>query len=168
MPMVYLVLICQSRENINQLLDYDNGYFSYDELDINFDYIQSSITKDDVLKIGEQMIQVFSQIISIMTTISIIIYLVIMHILTRLVLDRNTNGLVVVILVLFMSLPIYKYGLETIMIFALTRFSGYIEVYIPFYIFIVVFGTDIITYLIVNLILTKQIQRIELDSSLKK
>ena len=49
------------------------------------------ITRTDMLKIGDQMTETFSQMIPIMSGIAIVIYLVVMYILTKLVLDRNTN-----------------------------------------------------------------------------
>lgn len=69
-----------SRNSLNKLLkqdlDYYNCYLSDKKLNINDDYIATTITRDDVLKVGQQMIEAFSQSIPIMMAAAIIIYLV--------------------------------------------------------------------------------------------
>ena len=182
-----------SRNSLNKLLkqdlDYYNCYLSDKKLNINDDYIATTITRDDVLKVGQQMIEAFSQSIPIMMAAAIIIYLVVMYILTKLVLDRNANYMsflkvmgyddqeiskiylkattLVVIFSLLISLPICKYGLEIIFIQAMARFAGYLEIYLPGYLYVMIFIVGLITYLVVNIFLNKQIQRIDLGESLK-
>ena len=84
-----------SRESLNNLLEEDlnyyNSYLSDQKLNIDKKYLSTMITKTDMLKIGDQMTETFSQMIPIMSGIAIVIYLVVMYILTKLVLDRNTN-----------------------------------------------------------------------------
>ena len=148
------------------------------------------ITKTDMLKIGDQMTETFSQMIPIMSGIAIVIYLVVMYILTKLVLDRNTNYMsflkvigynsqeiakiylkataLVVVFSLLISLPICKYGLEILFIQAMMRIAGYIEIYIPTYLYVMIFTVGLITYFVVNWLLNKQIQRIDLGKSLKE
>lgn len=183
-----------SRSSLNKLLDQDdsyfNGYLSDEELDIDASYLSATITKDDLLKIGDQMTEAFSQMIPIMATVAVIIYLVVMYILTKLVLDRNTNYMsflkvmgyddqeiakiylksttLVVIFSLLISLPICKYGLSKLFIMAFMKFSGYLEIYIPIYLYVMIFAVGVITYIVVNWISNKQIQRIDLGQSLKE
>lgn len=47
------------------------------------------------------------------------------------------------------------------------QFSGYIEAYIPYELYGLVFIVGLLTYFIVNYILTKQIERVNLGESLK-
>lgn len=47
------------------------------------------------------------------------------------------------------------------------QFAGYMEAYIPYYLYGMVFIVGLTTYYIVNFVLTKQIQRIDLGESLK-
>ena len=49
--------------------NYYNGYLSNKKLDIDEEYSQSKITKNDVAKIGEQMTESFGQMIPIMTSV---------------------------------------------------------------------------------------------------
>lgn len=188
------ISVYMSRSSLNELLmqdqEYYNCYLSDKKLDIDSDYIASTITRDDMLKIGQQMTESFSQAIPIMTTVAIIIYLVVMYILTKLVLDRNANYMsflkvmgydnqeiskiylkattLVVIFSLLISLPICKYGLEILFIQAMVRFAGYLEIYIPLYLYVMIFAVGVITYFVVNTVLNKQIHRIDLGESLKE
>lgn len=188
------ISVYMSRGSLNELLmqdqEYYNCYLSDKKLDIDSDYIASTITREDMLKIGQQMTETFSQAIPIMTAVAIIIYLVVMYILTKLVLDRNANYMsflkvmgydnqeiskiylkattLVVIFSLLISLPICKYGLEILFIQAMVRFAGYLEIYIPLYLYVMIFAVGVITYFVVNTVLNKQIHRIDLGESLKE
>lgn len=53
------------------------------------------------------------------------------------------------------------------LLFALMQFAGYMEAYIPHYLYGTVFIVGLTTYYIVNFVLTKQIRRIDLGESLK-
>ena len=188
------ISVYMSRESLNNLLEEDlnyyNSYLSDQKLNIDKKYLSTMITKTDMLKIGDQMTETFSQMIPIMSGIAIVIYLVVMYILTKLVLDRNTNYMsflkvigynsqeiakiylkataLVVVFSLLISLPICKYGLEILFIQAMMRFAGYIEIYIPTYLYVMIFTVGLITYFVVNWLLNKQIQRIDLGKSLKE
>lgn len=185
--------VLMSQTQCNQMLEEDshyyNGYLSDHELNINEQYIQSLITQEDMTKIGEQMTTTFVQIIPIMICISLVVYFVVIYILTKLVLDRNTlymsflkvmgyenqeikvlylhAATIVVIISLLIALPLCTKGLDLLLQVAFRQFSGYMEAYIPFYLYGLVFVTGLLTYLIVNFILTRQIERIHIGESLK-
>lgn len=182
-----------SQELCNELLEeehnYFNAYLSDQKIDIDDMYILSTITKDDMTKIGEQMTTTFAQLIPIMTSVSLVIYFVVIYILTKLVLDRNTQYMsflkvmgyenkeikrlylqattIIVVISLLISLPLCGLGLNQLLLFAFMQFAGYMEAYIPYYLYGMVFIVGLITYYIVNFVLTKQIQRIDLGESLK-
>ena len=182
-----------SQELCNKLLaedhDYFNAYLSDQKLDIDDMYILSTITKDDMIKIGEQMTTTFAQLIPIMTSVSLVVYFVVIYILTKLVLDRNTLYMsflkvmgyenkeiktlylqattFIVVISLIVSIPLCSIGLNQLLLFTFMRFSGYMEAYIPYELYGLVFIVGLLTYFIVNYILTKQIERVNLGESLK-
>lgn len=185
--------VYMSRENLNKMLkedkEYYNAYLSNKKLDIDEEYIQSEITKNDVSKIGEQMAKSFSQMIPIMTSVSIIIYLVVMYILTKLVIDRNAGNMsflkvmgyndkeikklylnattLVVIGSLLISAPLSYFTMDKLMKIAFMRFAGYIEIYMPYYMYGILFIVGLLVYSVVNFILNKTIQKIDLGEALK-
>lgn len=183
-----------SRSQLNALLKMDssyfNGYLSNHKLDISEDVLQSTITRSDVVKIGEQMTQTFSQMIPILTSVSIIIYLVVLYILTRLVIDRNAIHMsflkvmgytakeirslylhattYVVVISLLVSLPLCSIGLSYLMKFAFLKFASYLEVYVPIYVYMLVCVTGLLAYLLIKALLTRRIEHMELGSALKE
>ena len=183
-----------SKEQLNEILNQDeswfNGYLSNKPLDINEKLIQTTITRNDVIKIGEQVTQVFSAMIPIMVSVSIVIFLIVIYILTKLVIDRNAIHMsflkvmgynskeikrlylhattIVVFVSLLVSLPICATGLHYLMIFVFMKFSTYLEAFLPWYVFLLVFLTGLIAYLIIYFILTKRIEHIHLGKALKE
>ena len=52
--------------------------------------------------------------------------------------------------------------------FAFMKFTGYLTVYIPVYVYALVFATGLIAYLFIKAILTRSIEQLELGSALKE
>ena len=183
-----------TQKNLNDMIDQDknyyNAYLSDKKLDIKDEYIQSKLTRNDVVKIGEQVTSSFGQMIPIMTTVSIIIYLVVMYILTKLVMDRNVTNMsflkvmgyddkeisklylkastIVVVISLIICAPFSYYLMDVLFKFAFMRFTSYIEMYMPYYLHIVVFVVGLLVYSLVNFILNRSIKKVDLGESLKE
>ena len=183
-----------TQKNLNDMIDQDknyyNAYLSDKKLDIKDEYIQSKLTRNDVVKIGEQVTSSFGQMIPIITTVSIIIYLVVMYILTKLVMDRNATNMsflkvmgyddkeisklylkastIVVVISLIICAPFSYYLMDVLFKFAFMRFTSYIEMYMPYYLHIVVFVVGLLVYSLVNFILNRSIKKVDLGESLKE
>lgn len=169
------------RNQLNQLLHEDhtyfNGYLSNQPLDIEEAYVQSVVTRSDLVKINEQMTQAFSQLLPVLTSVSIAIYLVVLYILTRLVTDRNAISMsflkvmgytakeirslylhattLVVLASLTAALPLCNIALRYLMKFAFMKFTGNLSVYIPGYVYFLVFVTGGVAYLFIKALLTR-------------
>ena len=134
------------------------------------------------------MTESFGQMIPIMTSVSIIIYLVVMYILTKLVIDRNSGNMsflkvmgyddkeikklylnattIVVLVSLIVSAPLSYFTMDKLMKFAFMRFAGYIKIYMPYYLYALVLVLGLLVYSIVSFIINKTIQRIDLGEAL--
>ena len=182
------------RNQLNQLLHEDhtyfNGYLSNQPLDIEEAYVQSVVTRSDLVKINEQMTQAFSQLLPVLTSVSIAIYLVVLYILTRLVTDRNAISMsflkvmgytakeirslylhatsLVVLASLTVALPVCNIALRYLMKFAFMKFTGNLSVYIPGYVYFLVFVTGGVAYLFIKALLTRRIEQMELGYALKE
>lgn len=182
------------RNQLNQLLHEDhtyfNGYLSNQPLDIEEAYVQSVVTRSDLVKINEQMTQAFSQLLPVLTSVSIAIYLVVLYILTRLVIDRNAISMsflkvmgytakeirslylhattLVVLASLTAALPLCNIALRYLMKFAFMKFTGNLSVYIPGYVYFLVFVTGGVAYLFIKVLLTRRIEQMELGYALKE
>lgn len=182
------------RNQLNQLLHEDhtyfNGYLSNQPLDIEEAYVQSVVTRSDLVKINEQMTQAFSKLLPVLTSVSIAIYLVVLYILTRLVIDRNAISMsflkvmgytakeirslylhattLVVLASLTAALPLCNIALRYLMKFAFMKFTGNLSVYIPGYVYFLVFVTGGVAYLFIKALLTRRIEQMELGYALKE
>ena len=112
-----------------------------------------------------------------------------MYILTKLVIDRNSGNMsflkvmgyddkeikklylnattIVVLVSLIVSAPLSYFTMDKLMKFAFMRFAGYIEIYMPYYLYALVLVLGLLVYSIVSFIINKTIQRIDLGEALK-
>ena len=162
---------------VYDIYDYRAGFSAY-------------LTRENLNKIlKEDETESFGQMIPIMTSVSIIIYLVVMYILTKLVIDRNSGNMsflkvmgyddkeikklylnattIVVLVSLIVSAPLSYFTMDKLMKFAFMRFAGYIEIYMPYYLYALVLVLGLLVYSIVSFIINKTIQRIDLGEALK-
>ena len=185
--------VFSSMESFNQRLEkeahYFNGYFSNSPLTIPSDYLLTTITASEISSYGNQMLSIFNQMAVICSFTSIVIYFVIFYVLTKIIIDKNTQSIsfmkvmgyqekevkrlylkattLVVIFSLLISLPIIYYAIRYIFIFVYAQISGYIEPYITTTVFIAIFALGLLTYSCINWIHTKRIQKINMGEALK-
>ncbi|MGB4661177.1 MAG: ABC transporter permease, partial [Mobilitalea sp.] len=164
--------VIMQREKLNELLGNDSGYFnSYltdEKLDIDESYVANIITPEDMTKIGEQMMSSFGGMIKPIVVMSIMIYLVLMYILTKLAIDKNAvcisfmkvfgyqnkqigkvylrSGTLTVIASLVLCLPIESLAAKASILAAMNKTSGYIEPYISWYIYLIIVAVGLASY----------------------
>ena len=83
----------------------------------------------------------------------------------RLYLNATT---IVVLVSLIVSAPLSYFTMDKLMKFAFMRFTSYIEMYMPYYLHIVVFVVGLLVYSLVNFILNRSIKKVDLGESLKE
>lgn len=183
-----------SQRQLNALLDYEeayfNGYFSNVELTFKDEnYLAAVITPEDMAKLGDQMTSSFSQMAPLCLGIAVIIYLVLMYLLTKIVIDKNaiyisfmkvfgyeekeirklylTATTIVVVASLFLGLPLVYLTIQGCFEAVLMKLSGYIPIYIPAYLFVEVVVIGMVSYFIINFFHKKKVYRIEMAAALK-
>lgn len=186
--------VFMSQKQLNTLLDHEeayyNGYFS--NVDLKFEdenNLATVITPEGMSKLGDQMSSSFSSMAPLCLGIAVIIYLVLMYILTKIVIDKNaiyislmkvfgyeekeikklylTTTTFVVAASLFLTLPLVYLTMKKCFELVLIKMSGYIPVYIPMYIFAEVIAIGLATYFIINFFHKKKVYRIEMAAALK-
>ncbi len=181
------------RTKLNKLLDrneeYISGYVSDKPLDIPEENVATVITPEDMTKVGVQMLSTFGQMAYICLAAAIVIYLVVIYILTKIVVDKNTQNIsfmkvmgyhdneikklylsattIAVLLSLLISLPLISVCLKGAFSLAFIRINGYLEPYLPMYLFGTVVVTGFIAYLAVNFLHMKRVRKIEMAEVLK-
>ena len=117
------------------------------------------------------------------------IYIVLMYLLTKIVIDKNaiyisfmkvfgyegkeikklylTSTTIVVLLSLTLGLPLVYLAIQKCFEVVLTKISGYIPIYIPMYLYLEIIVIGMATYFIINFFHKKKIDGIEMAAALK-
>lgn len=186
--------VFMSQKQLNALLDYKeayfNGYFSNEELTFeNENNLAAVITPEDMVELGDQMTSSFSQMAPLCLGIAVIIYLVLMYLLTKIVIDKNaiyisfmkvfgyekkeikklylTSTTIVVLMSLLLGLPLVYLTMQRCFEVVLMKISGYIPIYIPEYLYVEIVAIGMLSYFIINFFHKKKVDRIEMADALK-
>jgi len=181
------------RESFLSLLDKEkdsyNSIVSGKKLDIDEMYIAKQITRSDVLGAADQMLDSFSTIISFINVFSVVVYLVMMYILTKVVIDKNalsisymkvfgyeakeirklflTASTIVVVVSLVVCIPLEIYLFKLTLVYLSSMIEGYMEFYLPSKVYIEIVVIGIVSYLAINLIHIRDLNKIPMTDALK-
>ncbi len=182
-----------SQKQLNQMLDlqtdYFNGYLSDNTLEIEEGYLATVITPEDMESLGEQALSSFEGMLPILASIAIIIYLVLIYILTKLVIDKNAlyisymkmfgyepseirmlyfrSTTFTIIASLLLSIPLLDFTIKKAIEAAFMKSSGYIEAYIPPYLYVIMVLVGILSYLVINFFHVERVNKIDMVYALK-
>jgi putative ABC transport system permease protein len=173
----------------NKPLNYYNGIFSQEKLNINESNLVFKISSSDYNKIGDQMLSTFGSFTPFCFVISIIFHLIIMFILTKIVIDKNKKNIsllkilgyepkiinkvyitpttIVVVISSFLSIPFVYLFMKLIINLIFSKISGYMETYIPIWVTAIFVGFTIITYLVINILNLDKIKKLSSGLILK-
>src|SRR3712207_3244897 len=86
------LVIMMDRKKLNELIDkeksYYNGVFTDQKPNVFDKEVASVIGKDEMTKIGRQFLRNFKGVGGLVTSLSIVIFLVLMYVLTKIVIDK--------------------------------------------------------------------------------
>ena len=169
--------------------DYFNGYFSNQALEIDELYLASDITPEQMDKIGAQMESSMSGTMSMLVGIAVAIYVVLMYLLTKTVIERNAraisymkvfgytnkeiNGLYVrtitevVIVSLLAAIPLIVELLSLLVKAVFMRYNGNFIISLPSDRIALEITLGIACYAVVAFIHMRHIKRVPLSLTLK-
>ena len=185
--------VYMSIDDFNELFGNDaayfNGYVSDEALDLDARYFAGDTTPDDMRAVGNQFIGMMSNLIGMMVGLSVFIFLLFMHLLTKAVIDRSARSIsymkvfgyrdgeishlyirsitLCVIAALLLSQPVIIGSLTAIFRSMLLAYNGNIEIYVPWWSVAACVGIGFATYLVVALLHTHSIKRVSLSEALK-
>lgn len=180
-------------EQLNELLGYEkttyNSYVSNEKLSINEGNIIKYITRDDLIGSTEQMMESFNGIFEIVKIFSVLIYIIIMYILTKTVIEKNSlyisfmkvfgyrtkeiNKLYLnattftVIASLLICIPLEVFCFKYALVYISSMIEGYLPFYLPASVYITIILTGIITYLLINTLIIFKVRKIPMSEALK-
>jgi len=185
--------VFMKRENLNKLLEYDvnsfNSYLSDQKLNIDDNHITKMITRSDLVGATDQMMESFNSVIKFINIFSVGVYVILMYILTKTVLEKNSLSIsfmkvfgynsseigkiylhpttLTVFVSLFICIPLEVFLFKYLLVYIASMIEGYISFYLPVWVYITIIATGIIAYLVINTILVKKVKNIPMNEALK-
>lgn len=182
-----------TRENLNRLLENDvdafNCYISNEKLAIDDAYLAKFITRADMLGAAKQMLISFDVVFKFLNVFSVVIYMVLMYILTKTVIEKNALSIsfmkvfgydskeisrlylnattIIVVCSLFICIPLEVLCFKYILVYLAAFIEGYIEFYLPFWVYAAIIGIGIVAYLVINARHVYKVKKIPMSDALK-
>ena len=180
-------------DSLNELLGYEEGafnsYLSNEELDIPDEYLAKSITRDDMTQSITQMLDSFKGIFRILNVASVGIYMILMYILTKTVIEKNAlaisfmkvfgydskeigklylNATTITVLVsLLVCIPLELVCFKAILVYVSSMIEGYIPFYLPKGVCGAIILIGIVAYFAINALHIRKVKRIPMSEALK-
>lgn len=179
--------------DLNKLLGDDedtyNCLISNSKLDIDDSYIAKQISRQDLIGSTNQMMDSFETLIICINIFSVIVYMILIYILTRVVIDKNAISIsymkvfgyeqkeirkvyltatsMVVIASLVVCIPIEIALFKLVLVFLSSMIEGYMEFYLPAYIYVEIVVIGLLAYYIINALHMRSINKIPMTDALK-
>ena len=169
---------------------YFNGYFSNTKLgELKKEYVASCITEDDLTKISRQLDVSMGNMFYLVNVFSVALSALLIYLLTKLILEKNTNSISmvkilgyengeiarlylmattwVVILSLILGMWISTVVIGGIYRVMMSDYSGWLTMYIDPKVYVEMFIMSMVAYLVVALLQFRKIRKIPMDEALK-
>lgn len=191
----YHATLCvfMERGELNKLLDEEeetyNCLISDKKLDIDDGYIAKQISRNDLLGSANQMMDSFATVILFINIFSVLVYMILMYILTRVVIDKNaisisymkvfgyeqkeikkvylTATTMVVIASLVICIPLEIELFKGTLVILSSMIEGYMEFYLPAYVYVEIVVIGLLAYYGINALHMRSINKIPMTDALK-
>lgn len=175
----------------NEKSDYFNGYFSNSKLDdLNDDDIATVITEKDLTKVVTQMQVSMTEFVKVFKALGIVIFLLVMFILTKQIIERNSKSVsmtkilgfsdieigklyiiitsLVVLASLLISVPLISLALRwAFKSYIYTQMTGYIPYIVSNSCYVTMVALGIVSYAVVACLMLLKIKKTPLGEALK-
>lgn len=180
-------------DNFNRVFkhedDYFNGYFSNKKLHIDEDMVATTVTRRDLTLIADQLKSSMGNIFYIYSLFSIILFVLVIYILSRIVVERNTKSIstlkilgysnseihniynranaIVVFTSLLISVKIASIVIKILYYNMMLEYDGWLTYYMSPLVYVETIGIGIGCYMIVSYIIMRKIKKIDMGDALK-
>ena len=182
-----------SRDTLEALLELEedtyNCLLSDQKLDLDEARISKIISREDLLGSTSQMMDSFGTVIQYINIFSVVVYLIILYIMTKVVIEKNaipisymkvfgyhpseirklylTATTIVVAVSLVISIPLEVWLFKEVLVFLSSMIDGYIAFYLPVRVYIEIIVIGISVYLCINALHVRTVKRIPMTEALK-
>lgn len=170
--------------------DYLTSYFSDNKLDISDEYIYKVISLDDLIVVSKQLTDSMGRVFVLFTAISIILFALLIFLLAKIVIEKNQNQISMLKIIGYKTFDINKIynvstGIITLISLVISTFiaqffikiawdiilknkmSGWLDFYVAPYLYPVILGIGAGAFILVYLIESRKISKINLALALK-
>ena len=181
------------RDELCKLLDRPDGSYncilSDHKLDIDNSLIAKQVSRSDVTGAIGQMMDSFDTVMLTINVFSVVVYIVIIYILTRVVIDKNalsisymkvfgynageirklylTSTTIVVIASLIVCIPIEVALFKVTLVVLSMLIEGYMAFYLPTWVYIAIIAIGVAAYFFINGLNIISVKRISMTEALK-
>lgn len=158
---------------------------------LNFDEncVVKMISREDMLGAANQMLDSFDSVIKFINIFSVIVYLVIIYIMTKVVIEKNTIPIaymkvfgyesseirklyltattIVVFTSLVVCIPLEIWMFEETLVFLSSMIEGYISFYLPFRVYVEIVVIGVLAYFFINTLHIAAVKKIPMTEALK-
>jgi putative ABC transport system permease protein len=180
-------------ELLNELLGNEagtfNAYLSNEKLDIDNMYLAKYITRADMVGAAKEMMKSFEGILGIINVFSVIIYMILMYILTKTVIEKNAipisfmkvfgynnkeigklylNATTITVMIsLLVCIPVEALCFKYILVYIGSMIEGHIPFYLPMWVYIAIIVIGILAYFAINALHVRKVRRIHMSEAMK-
>ncbi len=181
------------KEKLAALLDVDkesyNCILAGEKLDIDERFLVKRISRTDILGATRQMLESFDTGILFFNVFSVVVYMVMMFILTKVVIDKNalsisymkvfgyepgeirklflTASTIVVLVSLVICIPLEIWLFQMTLVFLSSMIEGYMEFYLPLRVYFEIVIIGVVSYFAINAIHMRGVKKIPMTDALK-
>lgn len=179
--------------SLAELLDMDkdvyNCILSNEKLSLDDSIVSRVISRQDLLGATDQMMDSFENVILFINIFSVIVYLVIIYIMTKVVIEKNaipisymkvfgyeskeirklylSTTTIVVFTSLIICIPLEIWMFKEVLVFLSSMIEGYISFYLPFYVYVEIVVIGIVSYFAINTLHISCVKKIPMTDALK-
>ena len=166
-----------------------NCILSDQKQNIDEKYLAKVISREDKLGAARQMLDSFSTILSFINIFSVVVYIIIMYIMTKVVIEKNavpiaymkvfgyepdeirklylTATTIVVTISLFICIPLEILLFKEVLVFLSSMIDGYVSFYLPIRVYIEIVVIGLVAYLLINTVHINAVKKIPMTDALK-
>lgn len=185
--------VFMDQSDLAKLMDVEkdtyNCIVSDNKLSIDESCIVKTISREDLLSATDQMMDSFNSVILFINIFSVVIYIVILYIMTKVVIEKNaipisymkvfgykaseirklylTATTIVVFTSLIVCIPLEIWLFKEVLILLSSLIDGYIAFYLPISVYIEIVVIGIIAYLLINMLHIASVKKIPMTEALK-
>lgn len=166
-----------------------NSYISNEKLEIEEEYLAKYVTRADMVGAAKELMKSFEGVMQIINIFSVVIYMILMYILTKTVIEKNAIPIsymkvfgynnkeigklylnattIVVCASLFICIPVEALCFKYILVYIGSMIEGHIPFYLPAWVYIGIILIGIVAYFAINTLHIKKINKISMSEALK-